>query len=298
MVIETEEVYLTTPKKTVTVPVGLITEDYLIQTTKKGKEIRVKAYDSRYIKFFAEKLKERIVWKWPNDILMAGKRRVGKSCLAIRIARTMHPTMAINDIVFTLKELNHNLKTNPTANPSLNLFPQIMFDEAGFDLFMENWNNFYQKELVKKYEVIGAKYQTIYLIAPGDFVNSKMKNFSTFLIYCCEDNLERGVAELYELKDKKFGKPWYNPIAAFQFDELHDDFWDEYEKKKFAFIDDVCEKEPDEERMSNRRKIQLEQRNKAITLLYKSSKLSQNELSKQLGLSPPLINKIVNESNQ
>ncbi len=191
-----------------------------------------------YIDYIAKQFTEMLKYKWSCEVLITGIRRSGKSNLAQQIARKIDPKFPQEDVVFTVEEFTERYLAHPPADPEKGYYPQIIIDEAGYELFSQQWYERIQKEMVRLFEVSAAKYHIIYLIAPNlGLINKHFRAFGQYWIHLTTDRLERGTAEFWHVKPNKFqAEPYYEAKSAFVFDPLEDDFWQEYEKRKKEFI--------------------------------------------------------------
>jgi len=225
------------------VRVGVIAKNAPIRTDRHGT-ICVSFIDARVIDFIAAQVKELIGDGFDCIIMITGRRRIGKSNLAIQIARKVDEKFSIDSVAFHIDDFRNLVNTNPHADPKAGLFPQVLYDEAGFGLFSKDWMHEWVKEAGKCLQVVGKKQNIIYFILPhakklvGD-IRDEMAYFWIDLDFKYKH--ERGYGEIYTgLRDKFKQLIWWVPKCCFKFDELADDFWVEYEKRKDAFIDAVA----------------------------------------------------------
>lgn len=247
-------------------------------------------FSSRFLEFLAMQFKEYIDYKFSCEIIITGQRRAGKSTLAMQIARLIDSTFPQENIVFEIEDFAKRYEENPIGGNGY--YPQIILDEAGYDLFSQRWYDEIQKEMVKLFEVSAAKYHIIYLVAPHlGVLNKQIKNFGSFWINIETENLNRGVAEFWKPKIDKFqGIPWYSPICAFNFDALEDDFWEQYQNRKREFIKNAIEK-------FGRPSKQLADKLISKTLanmLKRKYNVSVDEMARNCGVSTTTIYKILN----
>jgi len=221
-------------------------EDYKIGY---NPPILVPIYDESFMEYLAKLWQYRIERKWSVDVLITGDRRVGKSTLAHILASKLYRDFSADNVAFTLEDFQDILRNNPTGGNGT--YPVAILDEAGFDLFAQDWADRVQKSMVKTFEVIGAKYQTIFLLAPSpSLINRGFRKLTSYWIYLPSEKMTRGVAEFYEAKiDKYDGSIYYDPQCAFLFkpiDEQHNShllpIWQEYERRKMNFISMVLDR--------------------------------------------------------
>jgi len=277
--------------------VGIVSDSYRMGKTSRAKQM-VCVYDYQIIPYIAELLKELPREKFDCIILITGRRRTGKSTLASQIARAVDKTFPLDNIAFRLSEFNDVVHTNPYANPAKEIYPQVILDEAGFDLFSQNWMQEMQKNLVKKFEVIGAKCQIVYLVLPHRMMlNRGLRegmvhlwiNVSTF-------DGERGFAELRIGQENIWAlEQYWKPLCAFTFNDTRDDFWNQYNTKKIKFINEVTADTPE---AGNTRVSQLvKQRNALIRNMYERRVRTVKQISEVIGITPTQVCDIINSDN-
>jgi len=274
--------------------VGIVAPSYRMGKTAHAKQMVV-VYDSRIIPYIASLIKELPQEGFDCIILITGRRRTGKSTLGAQIARAIDPKFGVDHIAFRLAEFNDVIHNNPFADPEHGIYPQVILDEAGFDLFSQNWMQEMQKNLVKKFEVIGQKCQAVYLILPHRMLlNRGMRegmvmywiNVSTF-------DGERGFAELRVGQENIWTlEQYWKPLCAFTFGDLHDDFWEAYNTKKMKFILEVTADIPE----TGKSRVQqlLKQRNAIIKYSYEVCKHTMQDIADQVGLTQTQISDIIN----
>jgi len=275
--------------------VGMVAPRYAIARTK-GQRMNVPVYDDRCIPYIAGCIKERPQKKFDCLILITGPRRCGKSTLAQQLATCVDPNFNCDHIAFYLEDFNEIIKDNPQANPAKGLYPQVILDEAGFDLFSQNWMQRVQKNLVRKFEVIGSRNQIVYLVLPHRMLLNKSlrEGMVHYWINVTTWNEERGFAELRIGKENLWQmEMFWKPLCAFTFNEVGDSLWKQYTTKKEKFIDDVTSERGVEG--ENRVSTLLKQRDECIRLAYRRGTTTMQDIAKQLGMSDSAIGNIINE---
>jgi len=234
-----------TPNHKTRVPVGVYTRRYLIEYAKRGQDyvpVYVPFVDHRAIQFIARIATERIFDLYDCIFLITGQRRTGKSTLALQIAQGIDKNFSADDVVFRLEEFHQRLNQHVYANPQMGVFPQIELDEAGFDLFAQEWQHSPQRDVVKTLEVIGAKRICLYFLAPHrEKLNRGVREEMCYIWIDTNPNPKLGPGRGYaELRIGQVNK-WHQeqrwkPQCAFFFDELVGPLWDQYSQKKTDFI--------------------------------------------------------------
>lgn len=262
--------------------VGLVQSEYPMGYAA-GKALTVPVYDERYINVLTDDMKNRPANKFDTILMCTGERRTGKTTVCSQLARRIDRSFPVSHMSFRIPDFNRVLKDNPYADPENNIYPQAFLDEAGFDLFSQNWMERMQRNMVKKFEIIGLKKQIVYLVLPHrDFLNKKLREgMAQFWLNTEVRSGKRGLVEVRRGVPNKWQMDRYwAPHAAFTFDEMDDDpWWAEYLIKKRAFIDEVAADTEDEKGPEKRnwRKEWAEQ-------LYQSTDMSHAAIAKKISV--------------
>ena len=267
--------------------VGLIQAEYQMGYAS-HKVLTVPVYDERYKNVLADDMKDRPRNGFDTIVMNTGERRTGKTTLSAQLALAIDKKFPVPHVVFRLNQFNQVLKDNPYADPKNNVYPQVILDEAGFDLFSQNWMERMQRNMVKKFEVIGIKKQIVQLVLPHrDFLNKKLREgMAQFWLNTETRRGKRGLVELRRGVPNKWQLDRYwAPHAAFLFNDMDDSpWWSEYLDKKRAFVDEVAgdiEVETDAKR--NWRK-------KWALHLYQTTDKTHAEIAKEIGAPVSTIN--------
>ena len=290
----TDTVSIKTPQGA-EIPVGLVSGEYQIGRSKRSKQL-VPVYDERFINYLAALVRERPTKGFDCVVLTTGPRRSGKSTLDIQIAQKVDPkNFSIANVAFRVEEFNSILRTNPAADPPNGVYPQAILDEAGFDLFSQNWMEIVQRNLVRKFEVIGAKRQTVYLVLPHRMLLNRSFREGMVHLWINVRTLDgmRGFAEVREGLENiwKLDMFW-KPLCAFTFPELTGDLWRDYTVKKTSFIEEVCGDSILGEKALPSRDL-MAQRNKALRLCWETGDYRLMDLAIETGLDKSTISRIV-----
>lgn len=276
---------------------GMISDSYKIGGSRRGAQ-KVPIYDHRIIPYIAEMAKSRVRKKFDCPILIAGQRRTGKTTNAIAIARELNPRFTSDLIAFRLEDFRKILANLPPAEPENDFYPVAILDESGVDLYSKDWQQRLQKEMVKVFQIIGKKRLTMILCLPHRNLLTKDIREAMHLWIQTKTDMdgERGFAELREGCDNIWQLELYwKPLCGFCYNQQDDDFWDSYEERKDAFIEEFIQLSPVPD-ASHRAKV-MEQRDNAIKLMVKHKKdigLNARAMSKVVGMSEETMSKIVN----
>jgi len=277
------------------ITVGVVSDGYQIGRGKRSKQI-VNVYDERFLDYIAALVRHRPKTGWDCNILLTGPRRAGKSTLGIQIGRKVDPRhFTIKQVAFRIEEFNSILKENPYADPENGIYPQAQLDEAGFDLFSQNWMETVQRNIVRRFEVIGAKRQTVELVLPHRMLlnRSFREGMVHYWINVRAFEGMRGFAEFREGVENvwKLDMFW-KPICAFTFKSIDDDFWRAYVKKKEAFIEEVCGETLFQPERQHTKEL-IGQRNRAISQAWRTGHYTQEALASETGLAQSTIAEVV-----
>lgn len=259
------------------VPVNVIARNAPVYTDKYG-EVYVPFIDDTVLDFLAAQVKEWIEDKFDCVIMITGRRRIGKSNLAIQIAQRVDARFATDSIAFHVDEFSDLLNKNPSADPEANVWPQALYDEAGFGLFAKDWMLTWVKEVGKCMQVIGKKRNIVYFILPhikklvGD-IRDEMATIWIDLDFKYKH--ERGYGEVYTgTRNKHKQLIWWTPKCCFKYKELQGQIWIDYEARKDQFIDDVAAGKYDTGKIASK---EMEKTNRAMHKLHEGG-LSLEEI--------------------
>lgn len=278
--------------------VGLIQDDYYFGKVH-GVRQYAPCYDHRYIPVLAESIRDYPRRKFDCNIMVTGKRRRGKTTLATKIARQVDAEFRPTNVAFEVEPWNKVLADSPYADPDNDIYPQSMLDEAGFDLFSQNWMERIQRNIVKKLEVIGIKNLIDWFILPhrkklNKSIREEMIEYWLH-VGLSRDGL-RGIAELRQGVENIWEEEMYwAPVCAFTFEDhpKDDPWWMTYEVSKREFVDKVTATDPTDEAMSDRGRKLIDQRNAAIKLLYRIGYGSHATIARALEMPRTTIDSIL-----
>jgi len=275
--------------------VGLIQAEYKMGYAS-GKPLVVPIYDDRYRHVLADNLTERVRNEFDSIVMATGERRTGKTTVCAQLARTIDANFSVSHMTFRVVDFNKVLNDNPYADPKNGIYPQVVLDEAGFDLFSQNWMEKVQRNMVKKFEVIGIKKQIVYLVLPHrDMLNKKLREgMAQFWLNTETHKGRRGLVEVRRGVPNKWQLDRYWAAeCAFTFNDLDGiPWWDEYTLKKRTFVDEVAsEVQADDEH--SLAKTWMTQRDATIIAYYQDTKLSHDDIGRKVGVPVGTINRVL-----
>lgn len=281
------------------IPVGIIEEDVPVQSTHDGQVVYVPAYDDRYMDYEADWIRHKIDTGWDVPILYTGERRGGKTTRAARLARKIDPDFPVGDVSFRLKDFRATIKRNPRPSPGY--YPQAWLDEAAMDLYKGDFMMAVQKSFVKRSTVIGSKRQVWHIILPHvDMLSTKVAQ-GIVKLWIDVDLWKgaRGYSEVREgIRNKWKIQRYWNPWAVCLYDPVDesDPWWTEYSARKDAFVDEVLGDEDEYEGAGQKHRTKaIEQRDRAIDLLYRAGDKSHSKLAQDLKMAPGTVSRILNK---
>jgi len=143
--------------------------------------------------------------KLPPNIVVTGRTGIGKTYLAVDIARGLDPKFTIDQVVFTFSEYIELVRKLPMYRP-------IVFDEPSYAMSHRDWYNQLNKVLMKTME--SQRFKVHPVLIP--VVNKALldKTIRRYLIHYQIIVLDRGVACLYHISPSQFtDKIYYRRIA-------------------------------------------------------------------------------------
>lgn len=242
-------------------------------------------YGPEFIGFLACELRYRQSKGFDNIVMVTGPERSGKSTFAQHLAMALDVDFPMENVTFKIRDFNEAIAKAPEGST-------IIMDEAGIDMYSQEWWDEFQVELVKKLFVIGVKHLTLILVIPHRLdLNKKIRDRRVHYwvnVAHTLDSLERG----YAFVRKAVVSEWVQDIfwdvaAACRFGPLSGPEWDEYEKKKLAFVNEINNGE-----YGKRSSRDNPVRDKAIYALRKAG-LSQSEIARQVGLHQTTVGDIL-----
>lgn len=281
--------------------VGLIDEDIEVQQASGRRPVKVHAYDDRYLDFIVDWIHDQVANGFDVVIMYTGERRFGKSTIALRIARKIDPGFPVANVAFRLSDFRRVLSANPRADPEAGVWPQVMLDEAGYDLYKGDWMTAISKQMVKNFQVLGEKRQVIHLVLPhADFLNTKVhQGIARMWLDVDLWQKQRGYSEVRLGKRNKWLlERYWEPWAICMFDPIpHDDpWWLSYTAKKQAFIDESLAQDEAVDAGEKHTK-QTEQRDRAIRLLYQSIGGPQSAVAQLLKMPEGTVRRVLSKKN-
>jgi hypothetical protein len=247
-----ESVTIITPLKGQEVEVGLVAERHKMALIG-GRPLYTPIYDERAVEFIAGLVRERIAMDWDCIMLYTGERGVGKSTLAMEIGLAYDPSLSVESIVFDTDEFSKQFQTNAPGK-------QIIFDEAVWGLFSDQWMHRAQIYIVKVLDVGRARRQVSSFIVPDrrHLIRKIREDMPHLWFHVMALRGERGFCEV-RIADRNnpFYGTFWKPLLAFVYSPYAGPLWEGYEKKKAAFLTRATDKKVSLSREDNKDQIIL-----------------------------------------
>lgn len=277
--------------------VNLVTPRY---STGKGHYCPV--YDESALDFIAESIKERPEKGHDCIIMITGERRTGKSTVGAHLARRINPDFPLSHVSYKLEEFNDNISNAPYADHAKSIFPQMMLDEAGVDLFNQEWWNVVQRNFTKKLEVIGIKNLIIYLVLPHRTkLNASIREDMVFIwLNTVLLDGQRGLCEYMTSHPNKYDRAkWWNTQFVFTFPPIVDEWWTEgYTTKKRIFVDEMAASSLLSAPVGGKRHDELLHQRRVLVRLLNEKGMSQYKIAGALGIDRSTVGSILNDTKQ
>ena len=280
------------------VSVKVIQTEY---TIRQGKYRYVVPFlDETGIHLLAEIIKERIAHMKDVFIIVTGDRGIGKSTLILKLCLEVDSAFSVDQVAFKLEDFGRLFNENPQGDGAKGVYPQVVMDEAGHALYGMDWLTREQKVIAKELIISRIKRQILYMAVPKrKQLNNQVRDMAFIWVHVSEpDDYYQGYAVVRlappKIQSEFHSEKLWTPKFAFIFSQLDGDLWDEYEKRKIAFVNEVT----DDIASGRASSKTVEQRNEAIRECLKMTALAgqpvnQAELGRKLGLSRSQMSEIV-----
>ncbi len=260
-----------------------------VRTIHSGNKVMIQRcaeYGQEFITWLAGELRYRRSKGFDNIIMVTGPERTGKSTITQKLARELEPNLPLASITFKIRDFNEAIANAPEGST-------IIMDEAGIDMYSQEWWDEFQVELVKKLFVIGVKHLTLIMVIPHRLdLNKKIRDRRVqywISVTHTQRTLERGFATVREAITSEWTQDiFWDTLGKCRFSSLRGPEWDEYEKKKLAFVNEINSGE-----YGGKGGRGSKGRDKAIYLLAKQPGMTQTKLAEELGMDQSSISKIL-----
>jgi len=234
------------------------------------------------IKVLAEYIRERIDFGFDCLILVTGDRGAGKSTLILEAALELNQKFSVDNVAFRIEEFGETFKTNKPGK--VKRYSQVIMDEAGHTCHAQDWMNRVQRTITKHMIVSRIKRQVIWMAVPKrSQLNNQLRDMPYIWVHVSEPReFVQGYAQVLTapgpVQSMWHSERYWLHQFCFIFPELKGDLWDEYEKRKKQFVDEVTT-----DLASGRGGPLSESFDAALSYLHTIDKLSAVKISKLPG---------------
>jgi len=220
-------------------------EEWPAGRTSDGTPITVPLLDESGIDVLAECITDRVDHKRDCPILVTGDPGLGKSTVESKTCRRIDEDFPVDNVAFRLTDFEQIFNKNPHGDGEKRSYPQVVMDEAGHAMFGPEWLAREQRILAKQLIISRIKRQIVWFAAPKPKdVNHFLRNRSYIWIHIFEPKeYAQGYAMVRlappELQSEYYTQKFWVPKFAFAFIEDTGEWWNEYERRKVAFVNEV-----------------------------------------------------------
>ena len=179
--------------------------------------------------YFTREVLARIRKKLAVNIIVTGEAGIGKSVLAINIARVIYPRLKVRNIVFTYKQFMDLISSG-----QLHIGEPIVFDEPSYALSHREWYKELNRVLVRTMESIRFKVHPIFI----PVINQSLldKTIRQYLIQYQILVHDRGHATVYRLYPSHTQD---NKIYRYRVSTLYFDLFELIKCRRYRRIEDT-----------------------------------------------------------
>lgn len=261
----------------------------LVRTIRSDNKIivqRCAEFGAEFIDYLAGELRYRRSKGFDNIIMVTGPERSGKSTFTQRLARALDPNLPLDRVTFKIRDFNQAIAEAPEGTV-------IIMDEAGIDMYSQEWWDEFQIQLVKKLFVIGVKHLTLLLVIPHRLdLNKKIRDRRVQYwvnVSHMKRTLERGYATVREACNSEWTQDIYwDTLGLCRFGPLKGPEWDAYEQKKLAFVDEINAGE-----YGTRESKTMKKQRDDLVMYCSELGASQTKIGERIGLAQSSINLII-----
>lgn len=278
----------------------VLDKEWDVKQSNWGNVMSVPLFDKTGLKVLAKCITERIDHKRDCPVLVTGDCGAGKSTVIAEGGLQIDPKLPVSNVAFRLEEFEQIFDKNPIGDGSKHIYPQVIMDEAGYAMYGAEWLKQEQRILAKQLIISRIKQQIIWMAVPKrKQLNNQVRDMAFIWIHVLEPKeYFQGYAIVRfappELQSEWLPEKYWLPKFAFTFPSLFGPWWEEYEQKKIAFVNEVTAETAKGKQKSSKR---IEAGDKAIKELYVKDGYSERTLADHLGISDSTIHSILNETD-
>lgn len=285
------------------VEVGVIDREHEIRG-QAAFPMSIPLLDHSGIKFTAHCIKEHIDNGRNCNILVTGDPGLGKSTVICQIALEVDPNFSVDNIAFTLKEYEEVFRRNPYGDGAAGIYPQGDMDESAHAMYGPEYQKEEQRVTAKNMIIARIKKQINYFSTPKrKLLNPHVREMVHIWIHVSEPRpYLQGYARVRfappERQSEFHVEKYWEPKYAFIFGPLTGPFWEAYEAKKIAFLEDASSLKPKSEVedivstvVRNLRKLGMNQTEIAKVIERNQSTVSRMQSKLNIDTNPTTNNK-------
>ncbi len=239
-----ESVLMSTPGKQ-QVRVNVLEREWPVRQWMAKDMIAVPLLDESAIGLLARMDTERIGKNRDCPSLWTGDPGLGKSTGTVKVARKVDPDFSVDDVAFRLKEFSERFGLHKQGDASKGYYPRTIMDEAGYAMYGPEWLRQEQRVFAKHLIVSRIKRQCMDMAVPKPkLLNHYVRDRAFIWVHITEPQEYMqgyGIVRLAppELQSEWHPMKYWVPKFVFIFTAESGKWWDEYEKRKIEFVDDV-----------------------------------------------------------
>jgi len=179
-----------------------------------------------------------------NIIVVLGEPRVGKSAVAVVLARRNDKTFTVDRILWDPEDYFKIYKTLPSPC-------YIIFDEGGVSHDTESWGRAVQRAARHSTQAFGFKLINIIIVATElRFIDITHRTMGQYVLVV----QDRGQALVRRKWSDHIGHMYLLPVGRLRdYPMVDKEFWDEYSKRKEVAYDEMMVKETQKIERANKR---------------------------------------------
>lgn len=215
-----------------------------------GFKVHVPLLDRSGIHFTGMCIREFIDHKRNCNILVTGDPGLGKSTVISHVALDIDPKFDVDKISFWLKDFEDTFRRNPFGDGDAGVYPQNDMDETAHAMYGPEYQKEEQRVVAKNMIISRIKRNIIWFAAPKrKLLNPHVREMVNVWIHVTEPKpFLPGYARVRfappEKQSEFYTEKFWEPKYAFIFPEMTGPYWERYESKKIAFLEEASVKKP------------------------------------------------------
>ena len=196
------------------------------------------------IMVLAEYIRERIDNNFDCLVMVSGDRGSGKSTLILQTALVLDPHLSVDQVAFRPQDFARVFQANDKSKKK---YRQVLADESGHAFHSRRWNNAFQTTIIRHMIISRVKKQVLWQAVPKrSQLDNQLRDMPYIWVHVSQPSeFVQGFAIVLTapspLQSMWHPERYWVHQFAFTFQPLAGDLWDEYEKRKIAFVDEETE---------------------------------------------------------